>query len=85
MAKVLILVALLRLLRVTGKPFYCSAIYAAIIFIFGIIFGESITAVLISTGIGFVLSSAYFYFLDMYQDSSYYWVILILGLIIGFV
>ncbi len=85
MAKILILVELLQLLRVTGKPIYCSAIYAAIIFIFGVIFGESITTVLISTAIGFVLSTAYFYFLDIYSDSGYYWIILVLGLLIGFV
>jgi len=85
MIKIIILVALLQLLRVTGKPIYCSAIYTGIIFIFGIFFGESVTAVLFSTALGFALSTAYFYLLDMYSDSGYYWVILIVGLLIGFI
>lgn len=85
MIKIIILVALLQILRVTGKPIYCSAIYASIIFIFSLILGESITAVLLGTTIGFVLSTVYFYLLDRFNDSGFYWPILIVGLFIGLI
>jgi len=85
MINIIILIALLQLLRVTGKPLYCSAIYAVLIFIFGLVFGDSITAVLISTAIGFALSTAYFNLLDMFSDSGFYWLILIVGLFIGLI
>jgi hypothetical protein len=83
--KIVILVALLQLLKVTGKPFYCSVIYAAILFLFGFIFGESITDTLLAAAIGFVLSTAYFYLLHTFSDSGFYWFILIFGLLIGLI
>jgi len=85
MVKIIILVALLQLLKATGKPIYCSAIYAAIIFIFGILFTGSLTAVLFSTVLGFALSTVYFYLLDMYSDTGYYWVIFVVGFLIVFI
>jgi hypothetical protein len=83
--KIILLLGLLQLLRVTGKPIYCSGIYAGIILIFGLLTGNPFLAVLLSTAIGFALSTAYFYLLHMFSESGFYWLILIVGLFIGLV
>ena len=85
MIKIVILLGLLQLLRVTGKPILCSSIYAVLIFIFGLLFGGPFTDVLLFTAIGFILSTVYFYLLDMFSDSGFYWLILIVGLLIGLI
>jgi hypothetical protein len=81
--KILLLLGLLQLLRVTGKPIYCSGIYAGFILIFGLFLGNPFLNVLLFAAIGFVLSTIYFYLLHMFSDSWFYWLILIVGLLIG--
>ena len=83
--KILLLLGLLQLLRVTGKPIYCSGIYAGFILIFGLFLGNPLLNVLLFAAIGFVLSTIYFYLLHMFSDSWFYWLILIEGLSIGLV
>jgi hypothetical protein len=83
--KILLLLGLLQLLRVTGKPLYCSGIYAGLIFIFGLFLGNPFLNILLNTAIGFALSTAYFYLLHMFSDSGFYWLILIAGLLIGLI
>ena len=83
--KILLLLGLLQLLRVTGKPIYCSGIYAGLILIFGLLVGNPFLTVLLSTAIGFALSTIYFYLLHMFSESGFYWLILIVGLLIGLV
>ena len=83
--KIILLLGLLQLLRVTGKPFYCSGIYAGIIFIFGLLTGNPFIAVLFSIAIGFALSTVYFYLLHMFSESGFYWLILIVGFLIGLI
>jgi hypothetical protein len=83
--KILLLLGLLQLLRVTGKPIYCSGIYAGFILIFGLFLGNPFLNVLLFAAIGFVLSTIYFYLLHMFSDSWFYWLILIVGLSIGLV
>jgi hypothetical protein len=83
--KILLLLGLLQLLRVTGKPIYCSGIYAGFILIFGLFLGSPFLNVLLFAAIGFVLSTIYFYLLHMFSDSWFYWLILIVGLSIGLV
>lgn len=80
---VIILLCLLQLLRVTGKPFLCSGIYVGFYFVFGLIVGEPFLIHLLLSSIGFVWSSVYFYLLDRYSDSHWYWLILLVGLLIG--
>jgi hypothetical protein len=83
--KILLLLGLLQLLRVTGKPIYCSGIYAGFILIFGLLTGIPFITVLLTTAIGFALSTVYFYLLHMFSESWFYWLILIVGLLIGLI
>ena len=83
--KILLLVGLYQLLRATGKPIYCSGIYAGFILFFGLMIGNPFIAVLLATAIAFALSTAYFYLLHMFSESGFYWPILIVGLLIGLV
>lgn len=86
MIKVIILIGLIKLLVETNKPFLCAIIYAAITLIFSMCFSAAIIPVLIATGIGFVLSLIYFWLLNYFVDSLLiFWVILVLGLLIGLV
>ena len=85
MIKIVILIALLKLLDITGKPLLCSGIYTGMILAFSTVTGGPFLAVIISTVLGFVLSTAYFALLDYFNESGYYWIIMIVGLLIGLV
>jgi hypothetical protein len=82
--RILLLVGLIRLLIETHKPLLCSGIYATIVTVFALISGAGIAA--IEAGLlAFLLSSAYFWLLDRFEDSVLFWVIMIVGLLIGIV
>lgn len=83
--KIILLLALLQLLRITGKSIVCSGIYAGLILIMGFFMGMPLSDVLLSTSIGLVLSTIYFYLLHMFSESGFYWLNLIGGLIVGLV
>ena len=83
MLKIILLLALLQLLRITGKPIVCSGIYAGLILIMGFFMGNPFFDVLLSTAIGFVLSTVYFYLLHLFSESGFYWLILVVGLAVG--
>lgn len=83
--KILLLLGLLQLLRVTGKPIYCSIIYALFILIFSLLIGNPLIHALLITAISFALSTVYFYLLHMFSESIFYWPILIVGLLIGLI
>jgi hypothetical protein len=83
--KIIILIGLLKLLDVSNKPLLCSGIYAGIVFLLGLMFGASFLPVIVSTGIAFALSTAYFFLLNYFSESWYYWPILVIGLFIGMV
>ena len=82
--RILILVALIRLLIETNKPFLCSGIYAGLVTVIALISGRGSGAVV--AGIwAFLLSSAYFWLLDRFEESIMFWIIMIAGLLIGLV
>lgn len=83
--KIIVLVALLKLLIATDKPFLCSGIYTGIVFIFSLIVGAPIVEIIIFCAISFALASLYFWLLDRFRESAAYWGILIVGLLIGMV
>ena len=83
--KIVLLIALLQLLRITGKPILCSGIYAGLILVMGLFMGMPFSDVLLSAAIGFALSTVYFYLLNMFSESGFYWPILIVGLLVGLV
>jgi hypothetical protein len=84
--KFIVLAALIRLLIETDKPLLCSGIYAGVALVFGLAFGHSLPAVLISVGIGFVLASIYFWLLNRLDTGSVvWWLVAIIGIVIGMV
>jgi hypothetical protein len=86
MIKVIILIGLIKLLVETNKPILCASIYAAVVLIFSMCFSVALIPVLIATGISFVLALIYFWLLNYFVDSILiFWVILVLGLLIGLV
>lgn len=83
--KIIILVALIRLLVATDKPLLCSGIYAGVALFFGLVVGNPFCAVLAFSVVGFALASLYFWLLYRLQGGALWWVILIGGLAIGLV
>ena len=83
--KIILLVALVRLLVATDKPLLCSGIYTAVVLLFGLIAGAPILALLIGGIIAFALSSLYFWLLYRVGTGILFWVILVGGLAIGIV
>jgi hypothetical protein len=89
MIKVILLVALIRLLIATDKPLLCAGLYTFVGFALGFLVGiggqASLFPLLIVTVIRFGLSSLYFWLLYRIGEGILWWVVLILGLAIGLV
>lgn len=83
--KAVFLASLVKLLIATNKPLLCASIYVSLGFIFGLLLERPFAYVLLSTAISFVLALLYFWLLDRFEDSGMFWVILIVGLLIGIV
>ena len=84
--KGLVLAAFIRLLIATDKPFLCSGLYAALVFVLGLIGGAKILFLLILTIVAFALASLYFWLLDRVEAGTpLWWVIAVVGLLIGLV
>lgn len=81
--KVIILLGLVQLLYRIEKPFVCSGIYAGVTLVFAFMFGFNLVLIAIATLISFVLSSLYFWLLNYFKHGIAHWVILIIGLPIG--
>ena len=83
--RIFLLAVLVRLLIASDKPFLCSALYAGVIFIFGLIVGPFLAA-LISAGIAFLLTSIYFWLLDRFDSSPLlWWLIAVAGIPITYI
>ncbi len=87
--KIIVLVALIRLLIATDKPLLCAGLYTFVGFALGLlaVFGgqASILALVIATAICFGLSALYFWLLYRIGEGALWWVVLIFGLAIGLV
>jgi hypothetical protein len=83
--KIIILIGLVKLLMINGKPFLCAGIYTAIGFIFGLLWGNPFLPMFIGALIGFGLASLYFWLLNRTENRTVWWIILIVGLLIGLV
>jgi hypothetical protein len=83
--KVLLIASLVKLLIQTNKPVWCAEIYAAFVFIMALIFGKPLIVVIIASAIAFCLAFLYFWLLNKFEDSGLFWLILILGLLVGLV
>ncbi len=84
-AKILILIGLVKLLQVTNSPFLCSGIYVVVGLLLGLIFGIPFTNLIIPLVVGFVLASVYFWLLNQLESGILWWIILIGGAFIGLV
>jgi hypothetical protein len=82
---IMILVALIKLAIQTDKPMMCAGIYVGAKSLFALGLGREFTNVLIAAIIGFILAAIYFWLLVRTQESALFWVIAIVGIVIGFV
>jgi len=81
---IVILVALVRLLIATDKPFLCSGIYTGAAVIFKIILGTKLLPLLIAAVIVLALSSFYFWLLNRLDYGTLlWWVFAIFGMAVG--
>jgi len=86
MIKLLILIGLVKLLDLTENPWLCATLYAIAIFSFvAFSANPNWVSILIITAVSFVASFIYFYLLNRTKETCIYWLILMLGLVIGFV
>ncbi|AOT08716.1 hypothetical protein [Pseudoalteromonas luteoviolacea] len=83
--KIILLIALLRVLAITEKPILCAGIYSSVALIFGFMSGAALTYIAVTVGISFALSFLYFWLLNRFNHGPLYFVIMILGLGIGLV
>lgn len=83
--KVFFVVLLVKLLLITDRPPLCAGIYTAGGFVLALAFGVPPVYALIRSAIAFGLAFVYFWLLDRFEESSLFWVILVLGLVIGLV
>ena len=84
--KGLVLASFIRLLIATDKPFLCSGLYAALFFVLGLIGGAKFLFLVIFTIVAFALASLYFWLLDRVETGTpMWWVIAVVGLLIGLV
>ncbi len=83
--KILLLVGLIRLLVATNKPMLCTGIYTCAAVAFALMFGKPFLYILIATPIAFGFAFLYFWLLDRYEETGWFYVILTVGLAIGLV
>jgi hypothetical protein len=84
--RILILVALIKLVVHDTNPFVCTGIYAALGFVTRIFSGAALPALVLSTLLSFALASVYFYLLYRLEEKGvWWWAVLIGGLAIGLV
>lgn len=81
----LVLIALIQILIQTNKPFLCSGIYGAIAALFALFLGHGVTGAVLGGVVAFALSSLYFWLLDRFDGSVWWWIIAAGGLVIGLV
>lgn len=78
--EIFIVIALVRLLIATDKPFLCSGIYGVVICLLGMAFAGPTASVFISGAIAFALGSLYFWLLDRFSEGIIWWVIMLVGM-----
>ena len=83
-----LIVALVRVLGITGQPMQCAAIYTVLSFCFGLlsVMGGLATfpVLLLWTAARFAMSAAYFQLLHDYSDSGTWWVVLPFGALVSY-
>jgi hypothetical protein len=80
--KAFFVASLVKVLLKTNKPALCAAIYVAMGFVVGLMFGRSFIPLVIGSAIAFALAYLYFWLLNRFEESGVFWVILVLGFFI---
>jgi len=83
--RVFLLAALVKLLLEIDRPVVCAAIYASLGLILRLLIGWHLVPLLIATAIAFALAWLYFWLLYRTQETVWFWIILVGGLVIGLV
>ena len=81
----MMLVGLIRLLTATNRPLLCTVIYTVASVMFSLMFGRPFLYILIATPIAFGLAFLYFWLLDRFEGTGWFFVVLVVGLAIGLV
>ncbi len=77
--QLLLILGLVRVLQVTESPFLCSSIYTGAVFLLGLATKGLSLPLLAVTAISFVLASLYFWLLQRFAESFFYWILLVVG------
>lgn len=83
--KILILIALIKLLEHTEKPFLCAGIYALLFMVMKMMLGAPVQAGILFAIIAFALASLYFWLLNYLKRGWVYWLVLVGGILLGLV
>lgn len=81
--RILLILGLVKLLNITQNALLCAAIYSIIAAIFAMAAGTAWQAVLFNLCIMFVAAFIYFWALTKLEDSILWWVVFIIGLLLG--
>jgi hypothetical protein len=81
--KILILLALIKLLKVSESVTLCAVIYGVVALIFTLASNGSFAQAVIAGLIGGALSYLYFWLLHKTENSWLWWIVLVGGLAIG--
>jgi hypothetical protein len=79
------LICLVKLLVETEKPFLCAVIYVALKIAIMFMFSQSLLYVVVAVPVSFGLAWLYFWLLNRFFGSVWFWVVMIGGLAIGIV
>lgn len=77
--KVLILIALIKLLLASENAFLCASLYTGISVFFGVLLGGPLDAVLFGAPITFGYSFLYFWLLDRFLGTGFIWWLILVG------
>lgn len=77
--RVVIFVAIIRLLVITEKPIFCAGVYTGAWALLGLFFGASFLALIISTAIMFAYCWGYFWLLVRYLGTGLLWYLVLIG------
>lgn len=83
--RLLVLVALIRLLIATDNPLLCAGIYTGVVGVGSFLSGAGPVDALLASGLALLTSGIYFWLLKRFDGSFLWWVIMIAGVVIGFV
>lgn len=82
---IILLAALIKVLQVTDNPILCAGIYAVFIFFIALFNSQTFGAIIITSIVAFLSAWLYFWLLSKLEGSFLWWIVLIVGLLIGFI